>query len=257
MKRAAEGDEEEQGTAAPVKRFRLDPRLPDADFDVDGDDDDDDDDADEEAADEDEAVDDEAEDQQVAEEGEEGSRGGAAAAARSLPDQAKGDADDLDLEAELAPETQQLGAAAGVGQGEQEPAKGNKNEDSDDGEEGDVDEDDSIQDNPEVMKAILARLTPDQMNRYECMRRAGFQRATVRRLLQTVSNTAMTIKTTIVMSGLAKLLVGDIVETAREVMTERGDTGPIRPTHVREAARRVRQAGKLPAQRAKPALFKT
>ena len=45
----------------------------------------------------------------------------------------------------------------------------------------------------------------------------------------------------IVMTGLAKIYVGNIVETARGVMVERGESGPIMPRHLREAYQRTRK----------------
>lgn len=105
------------------------------------------------------------------------------------------------------------------------------------------------------MKAILARLTVEQMERYECYRRSALQRASVKRLMQSMVNTTITQPMTIVMAGITKLFVGDIVENAKQVMSEWNETGPLRPAHVREAFRRVSAEGKLP-QRQRPALFR-
>mmetsp|Transcript_12435 Transcript_12435/g.23601 ORF Transcript_12435/g.23601 Transcript_12435/m.23601 type:complete len:207 (+) Transcript_12435:29-649(+) len=98
------------------------------------------------------------------------------------------------------------------------------------------------------MKAILARLTPEQMERYECYRRSALQRASMKRLMQSMVTTTVTQPMTIVMSGIAKLFVGDIVEHAKTAMAEWGDTGPLRPVHIREAFRRVSNEGKLPVR---------
>ncbi len=40
-----------------------------------------------------------------------------------------------------------------------------------------------------------------------------------------------------VVSGVAKIFVGEIVEKAREIQAERGEQGPLRPNHLREAHR--------------------
>ncbi|GBG61603.1 hypothetical protein CBR_g22400 [Chara braunii] len=108
---------------------------------------------------------------------------------------------------------------------------------------------------PEKMRAVLAKFTPDQMSRYECYRRSGFHRANMKRLIQNVAGCAVSVPMTIVMSGIAKLFVGDLVETARIVMNERRETGPIRPCHMREAYRRLKNEGKVPV-RSKPSLFR-
>lgn len=108
---------------------------------------------------------------------------------------------------------------------------------------------------PDKMRAVLATFTPEQMSRYECYRRSGFQRANMRRLLQSVSGAPVSVPMTIVISGIAKMFVGELVEIGRIVMTERNETGPIRPTHIREAYRRLKLEGKVPL-RSRPRLFR-
>ncbi|KAL3715437.1 hypothetical protein ACJRO7_007211 [Eucalyptus globulus] len=106
------------------------------------------------------------------------------------------------------------------------------------------------------MQAILSRFTEEQMNRYESFRRSGFQKATMKRLLVSVTGSQkVTMPMTIAMSGIAKMFVGEIVETARIVMSERKESGPIRPCHIREAYRRLKLEGKVP-KRTVPRLFR-
>mmetsp|Transcript_7894 Transcript_7894/g.13653 ORF Transcript_7894/g.13653 Transcript_7894/m.13653 type:complete len:203 (-) Transcript_7894:401-1009(-) len=108
----------------------------------------------------------------------------------------------------------------------------------------------------ERMKAILALLTPDQMDRYECYRRSALQRSSVKRLMQSLmSSGTVSLPMTIVLAGITKLFVGELVEGGKTVMEERSEMGPLRPVHVREAFRRITAEGKLPT-RHKPALFK-
>ncbi|KAL6497322.1 transcription initiation factor TFIID subunit 11 [Orobanche gracilis] len=97
------------------------------------------------------------------------------------------------------------------------------------------------------MQEILAHFTREQMSRYESFRRSGFQKPNMRRLLTSITGSAkISDPMTIVMSGMAKMFVGELVETARVVMAEREDTGPIRPCHIREAYRRLKLEGKIP-----------
>ncbi|XP_022152728.1 transcription initiation factor TFIID subunit 11 [Momordica charantia] len=106
------------------------------------------------------------------------------------------------------------------------------------------------------MQAILSQFTEEQMSRYESFRRAGFQKANMKRLLASISGTQkISVPMTIVVSGIAKMFVGELVETARVVMTERNDTGPIRPCHLREAYRRLKLEGKIP-RKSVPRLFR-
>ncbi|PQP97539.1 transcription initiation factor TFIID subunit 11 [Prunus yedoensis var. nudiflora] len=97
------------------------------------------------------------------------------------------------------------------------------------------------------MQAILSRFSEEQMSRYESFRRAGFQKSNMKRLLGSISGTPkISMPMTIVVSGIAKMFVGELVETARIVMTERKESGPIRPCHIREAYRKLKLEGKVP-----------
>ncbi|KAG6550663.1 hypothetical protein Mapa_007760 [Marchantia paleacea] len=108
---------------------------------------------------------------------------------------------------------------------------------------------------PGRMQAVLNKFTTEQMSRYECYRRSGFQRANMRRILGFVAGSPISIPMTIVMSGISKMFVGELVEVGRIVMTERGDVGPIRPCHIREAYRRLKLEGKVP-QKGRAPLFR-
>ncbi|CAM6089098.1 unnamed protein product [Calypogeia fissa] len=101
---------------------------------------------------------------------------------------------------------------------------------------------------PDRMQQVLNCFTKEQMSRYECYRRSGFQRANMRRLLASVAGCPISIPMTIVMSGISKMFVGELVEIGRIVMTERNDVGPIRPCHIREAYRRLKLEGKVPSR---------
>ena len=48
------------------------------------------------------------------------------------------------------------------------------------------------------------------------------------------------------MSGITKIFVGELVETAQKVMVEWGDTGKTQAKHIREAHRRLKRDGKVP-----------
>ncbi|XP_071717088.1 transcription initiation factor TFIID subunit 11-like [Rutidosis leptorrhynchoides] len=97
------------------------------------------------------------------------------------------------------------------------------------------------------MQSILSQFTEEQMSRYESFRRSGFQKAVMKRLLGSITGSnKISMPMTIVVSGIAKIFVGELVETAKVVMTERQETGPIRPCHVREAYRRLKLEGKIP-----------
>ncbi|CAM0872373.1 unnamed protein product [Alopecurus aequalis] len=106
------------------------------------------------------------------------------------------------------------------------------------------------------MNALLSQFTEDQMNRYESFRRSGFQKSNMKKLLASITGSQkISMPTTIVVSGIAKMFVGEVIETARIVMSERKDSGPIRPCHIKEAFRRLKLEGKIP-KRSVPQLFR-
>lgn len=106
------------------------------------------------------------------------------------------------------------------------------------------------------MQAILSQFSEEQMSRYEMFRRSGFQKSNMRRLLAAiVGSQKISVPMTIVGSGIAKMFVGELVETGRIVMRERKESGPIRPCHIREAYRRLRREGKVP-RKSVPRLFR-
>ncbi|KAK8938241.1 hypothetical protein KSP40_PGU015872 [Platanthera guangdongensis] len=106
------------------------------------------------------------------------------------------------------------------------------------------------------MQAILSQFTVEQMSRYESFRRSGFQKSNMKRLLASITGSQkISVPMTIVVSGIGKMFVGELVETARIVMTERKESGPVRPCHIREAYRRLRLEGKVP-RKSVPRLFR-
>ncbi|XP_078428281.1 TBP-associated factor 11 [Wolffia australiana] len=97
------------------------------------------------------------------------------------------------------------------------------------------------------MQAILSRFTDEQMSRYESFRRSNFQKSNMKRLLSSLTGCQkISVPMTIVVSGMAKMFVGELVETGRMIMVERNESGPIRPCHIREAYRRLKAEGKVP-----------
>ncbi|CAN1225859.1 Transcription initiation factor TFIID subunit 11 [Linum grandiflorum] len=106
------------------------------------------------------------------------------------------------------------------------------------------------------MQTILSQFTEDQMSRYESFRRSALQKPNMKRLLVSITGTQkISLQVNIVVCGIAKMFVGEVVETARIVMAERRESGPIRPCHLREAYRRLKLEGKIP-KRSVPRLFR-
>ena len=66
-----------------------------------------------------------------------------------------------------------------------------------------------------------------------------------RRLMQTACGITVSQNVVIAMSGMAKVLVGEVVELGCQARDTLGETGPLQPKHVREAVRKLRQQNKI------------
>ncbi|KAI8099018.1 hTAFII28-like protein conserved region-domain-containing protein [Halteromyces radiatus] len=133
----------------------------------------------------------------------------------------------------------------------QEPSTTDGVNDKDDGDAEEDDKDELVMDDDmhaqmekakEDMKILLENFTEDQLQRYEAYRRSALNRTNVKRLVSQVMNQQCSQTMAFVVAGFAKVYVGEIVEKAREVMEEWGQSGAIRPDHIREAHRRYKQS---------------
>lgn len=91
----------------------------------------------------------------------------------------------------------------------------------------------------------MANFSEEQLNRYEIYRRSAFQKSTVKKIVQTVSNKTVSASVVIAMSGIAKVFVGEIVEKALDIKTTWGESGPLQPKHLREAFRLMKNESKI------------
>uniref|UniRef100_V5ERX6 Transcription initiation factor TFIID subunit 11 n=2 Tax=Kalmanozyma brasiliensis (strain GHG001) TaxID=1365824 RepID=V5ERX6_KALBG len=77
----------------------------------------------------------------------------------------------------------------------------------------------------------------DQLDRHMASRRGALNKTSVRKLVNHVLSQSVSQHVAMVVSGVAKIFVGEIVEKAREIQAMRGEQGPLRPNHLREAHR--------------------
>ena len=111
-------------------------------------------------------------------------------------------------------------------------------------------------------RLLLEGLSDEQAARYDTYRSAAFPRQAVKRLMQQVLSQSISDKVAVMVSGVAKLFVGELVEAARDIMQERGQSSdsdnlqqPIQPEHLREAYGRLRLKGSIPTTRFKRKMF--
>ncbi|SNX83738.1 uncharacterized protein MEPE_02445 [Melanopsichium pennsylvanicum] len=77
----------------------------------------------------------------------------------------------------------------------------------------------------------------DQLDRHMASRRGALNKTSVRKLVNHVLSQSVSQHVAMVVSGVAKIFVGEIVEKARNIQKIRGERGPLRPNHLREAHR--------------------
>lgn len=100
-----------------------------------------------------------------------------------------------------------------------------------------------------AMSHLLTTFTPSQQHRYETFRRVGFPRPLVKKLIgrdwgqSGATNQGACV---IVVAGVAKVFVGEVVEDARVVAEEwhNGQASRLLPSHYREAHRRMVNSGR-------------
>ena len=97
----------------------------------------------------------------------------------------------------------------------------------------------------ELYEQFMRVATPEQIERFEHWKRSSFPRAAMKRLMKDIVG-VQSDRGAMVLATLAKMFVGELVSGAREQMTAAGETGPIQPSHLRQAHRRAQRAGTVP-----------
>ncbi|KDO29154.1 hypothetical protein SPRG_05398 [Saprolegnia parasitica CBS 223.65] len=111
----------------------------------------------------------------------------------------------------------------------------------------DEDEDMGAEAGPMDMLRFIQAMPEADVRRHEQFRRSHFDKNVIKRCMTQVIEEACVGERrvppvhnamSIVMSGLAKMFLGELIAEARKIMAHAGDDGPIRPHHLREAHRK-------------------
>ena len=132
----------------------------------------------------------------------------------------------------------------------------------------------------ELYEQFVKVATEEQLARFEQFKRSKFPRATMKKLMgDLVGNSTERCAIALVrcrppapqrlpsalhnivlrhaaQASLAKTMVGELVESAKQEMTANGQSGPVQPYHLRQAYRRAQQSGSVPgSDTGTPSLF--
>lgn len=95
------------------------------------------------------------------------------------------------------------------------------------------------QKNDPHLRAQLARMSAADLQRYETFRRSNLPKTTVKKFINSVIGQAVNMNMIIGVCGLCKVFVGEIVTEAKKIQEENGEVGPLLPSHIHEAHRRL------------------
>jgi len=96
----------------------------------------------------------------------------------------------------------------------------------------------------ERMQLLVSSFTEDQLDRYAMYRRGALPKATIKKVMQTITGTSVGHNVVIAMAGIAKVFAGEVVEEALKNLEDSGEGGqPLKPKHLREAVRKMRDRG--------------
>lgn len=86
---------------------------------------------------------------------------------------------------------------------------------------------------------IVDQLSEEKLHQYESFRRSGISKTSIKKLCSNIIAQACNPNFIIAVSGVAKVFVGEMVKEAKDVQRGWEQEGPLMPSHVHEAYRRL------------------
>merc|ERR1712087_32110 len=98
----------------------------------------------------------------------------------------------------------------------------------------------------ELYEEFARVATEEQLARFEQYKRSKFPRSAMRRLMADIVGSSND-RCAIILASIAKMFVSELVESAVETMAAAGESGPVRPHHLRAAHHKAKRAGLVPS----------
>ncbi|KAH7640922.1 transcription initiation factor TFIID subunit 11 [Dermatophagoides farinae] len=89
------------------------------------------------------------------------------------------------------------------------------------------------------MMILLENFNHEQFSRYEMCRRSKFSKSVMKKFIRSITDVMINDKTAIALAGIAKVYVGELIETALDYQQKIGENGPLTPKHLRESFRQL------------------
>ncbi|EPR77992.1 Transcription initiation factor TFIID subunit [Spraguea lophii 42_110] len=91
----------------------------------------------------------------------------------------------------------------------------------------------------QIIQKLVTNMSTEEEARYESFRRSGFGKNITRKIVSEILNQACNPNFLISVSGISKIFVGEMVDEALKIQKQWDDKGPLLPSHIHEAYRRI------------------
>ncbi|MEN2497656.1 MAG: transcription initiation factor TFIID subunit 11 [Marteilia pararefringens] len=94
---------------------------------------------------------------------------------------------------------------------------------------------------------FVSQLSEEQLNQYECFRRATFPKPLIKKHISATTKCKnISQNVLIVLSGITKVLIGQIIDEAITLSELSGDCLPLKPLYIRSAYSNLLTRGEIP-----------